>query len=68
LKMARPGSQARAGDALQFAMSCFERAEALRPSANDDAVLRWNTCARILNRNPLLVREPEERQAEVLGE
>jgi hypothetical protein len=68
LKMARPGSRARAGDALQFAMSCFEKAEALRPSANDDAVLRWNTCARILNRNPSLVREPEERQAEVLGE
>jgi hypothetical protein len=68
LKMARPGSQARAGEALQYAMSCFEKAEALRPSANDDAVLRWNTCARILMRNPSLVREPEERQPEVLGE
>ena len=68
LKMAHPGSQARAGDALQYAMSCFEKAEALRPSSNDDAVLRWTTCARILMRNPSLVREPEERHPEVLGE
>jgi hypothetical protein len=68
LKLARPGAQARAGDALHYAMSCFEQAEALRPSANDDAVLRWNTCARILMRNPSLKREPDERQPEVLGE
>jgi hypothetical protein len=68
LRMARPGSQSRAGEALQYAMSCFEKAESLRPSANDDAVLRWNTCARILMRYPSLVREPEERQPEVFGE
>jgi hypothetical protein len=68
LKLARPGSQTRAGEALHYAMSCFEQAEALRPSANDDAVLRWNTCARILMRNPSLQREPDERHPEVLGE
>jgi hypothetical protein len=49
-------------------MSCFEKAEALRPAANDDAVLRWNTCARILMRNPSLRSEPDERHPEVLGE
>jgi hypothetical protein len=68
LKMAHPGSHARAGDALRYAMSCFEKAEALRPVANDDAVLRWNTCARILMRNPALQQEVEERHQEVLGE
>jgi hypothetical protein len=68
LKMAHPGSHARAGHELAYAMSCFERAEALRPAGNDDAVLRWNTCARILMRNPSLQREPEERPQEVLGE
>lgn len=28
------------------AMEHFEKAEAVRPSGNDDAILRWNTCAR----------------------
>jgi hypothetical protein len=32
------------------AMHCFERAEALAPSGNPDAILRWNTCARVLGR------------------
>jgi len=35
------------------AMECFERAETLRPHGNDDAILRWNGCARIVNRNDL---------------
>jgi hypothetical protein len=32
------------------AMHCFERAERLAPTGNPDAILRWNTCARILAR------------------
>ena len=36
------------------AMEWYEKAERLRPPGNDDAILRWNTCARILNRNPRL--------------
>lgn len=35
------------------AMENFERAEALRPPGNDDAILRWNGCARIIKRNDL---------------
>jgi tetratricopeptide (TPR) repeat protein len=35
------------------AMECFERAESIRPSGNDDAILRWNGCARVINRNDL---------------
>ena len=35
---------------LQKAMTHFERAGALRPPDNDEAVLRWNSCARLLNR------------------
>jgi len=35
------------------AMECFERAESIRPQGNDDAILRWNGCARIVNRNDL---------------
>ena len=35
------------------AMDWFERAEALRPAADDDPILRWNACARIIKRNNL---------------
>jgi hypothetical protein len=34
------------------AMAHFERAEALRPPANDDAILRWNSCARMIMHHP----------------
>ena len=30
------------------AMSHYEKAEAIRPPANDDALLRWNSCARMI--------------------
>jgi hypothetical protein len=39
------------------AMDCFETAEAMRPVGNDDAILRWNGCARIIARNNLEPRE-----------
>ncbi len=35
------------------AMEWFENAEAIRPAGNDDAILRWNGCARIINQNKL---------------
>jgi hypothetical protein len=41
------------------AMSCYEKAEAVRPPGNDDALLRWNTCARIIARNNLVPREED---------
>src|SRR4051812_27138372 len=37
-----------AQDSLKTAMRAFEQAEALRQPGNDDAILRWNTCARAL--------------------
>jgi hypothetical protein len=43
------GSGAMAYDALRDAMSWYERAEAIRPPGNDDAILRWNTCARLIS-------------------
>jgi hypothetical protein len=36
---------------LREAMSWYEKAEAIRPPTNDDAVLRWNACARLIMRN-----------------
>ena len=34
------------------AMGHYEKAEATRPPANDDALLRWNSCARMIMNNP----------------
>lgn len=62
LRHGGPASGYVAYDALSEAMDWYERAEALRPQGNDDALLRWNTCARIMERNPHLVPEPAERQ------
>ena len=39
------------------ALECFEKAEAIRPAGNDDAILRWNGCARVITRNNLSPRE-----------
>jgi hypothetical protein len=47
------------------AMEQFERAIELRPAGNDDPVLRWNTCARILNRRTDLQAEPETRISDI---
>jgi hypothetical protein len=38
---------------LSEAMGFFEKAEAIRPTGNDDAILRWNTCARLIMRHHL---------------
>jgi hypothetical protein len=39
---------------LREAMSWYEKAESQRPAGNDEAILRWNTCARLLTGNPQL--------------
>jgi hypothetical protein len=56
-----PDCRFQAYDLFRDAMEWFEKAETLRPSGNDDALLRWNTCARIIERNKLTAREKEER-------
>jgi hypothetical protein len=47
-------------DALRRAMELYEQAERLRPAGNDEALLRWNTCARLISGNPLIQPLPEE--------
>jgi hypothetical protein len=57
------GGAPRAYEWLREAMSLFEEAEAIRPPGNDDALLRWNACARLLMRDRHLVpavETPEE--------
>ncbi|HTC92747.1 MAG TPA: hypothetical protein VK699_04745 [Terriglobales bacterium] len=33
---------------LEEALRCFKEAGAIRPPANDDSILRWNSCIRLL--------------------
>ena len=43
-------AEAIAATTLRAAMTSFEEAERLRQPGNDDAILRWNTCQRTLDR------------------
>jgi len=60
LKHAKPRGGPRAYEWLREAMACYERAEKLRSSNNDDALLRWNACARLIMSNHHLVPMSEE--------
>jgi hypothetical protein len=44
-----------AGEWLQKAMRHYESAEKLRPAGDDAAILRWNTCARLIEAMPDLL-------------
>ena len=68
LRQASPNSAFSAYESLRQAMECYEQAEKLRPSGNDDAILRWNTCARILMGNRNLRPRPDEAPDSVLSE
>jgi ATP/maltotriose-dependent transcriptional regulator MalT len=46
------GSAQAAREWLKDALRHFERAEGIRPHGNDDAILRWNACVRLLERHP----------------
>jgi hypothetical protein len=56
----RYASAATAAEWIREAMGFFERAEAVRPAGNDDAVLRWNACARLLEHLP--EAQPDARE------
>ena len=67
LQRDRFGAAAAAVEWLQEAMTWYERAEAIRPTHNDDSLLRWNACARLLMELPAPApetREPEPLQLE----
>lgn len=68
LRHHRPGAEANAYRCLIEALEHFAKAEELRAPGNDDALLRWNTCARFLNRHPNLHAPVEERPEPVTSE
>ena len=45
------GSAEVASEGFREAMSWYEKAEPMRPTGNDEAILRWNTCVRMLGRH-----------------
>lgn len=63
LRSQRPGSGRAAQEWLRDAMACYERAEAIRPAGTDEALLRWNTCARILMNLPASAPDVHEYNA-----
>jgi hypothetical protein len=68
LHQSRHASGSAIYDWLREAMEFYEKAESVRPPANDDALLRWNTCARLLMRNPHLKPGPQERTEPIMSE
>jgi hypothetical protein len=59
LQQGSPGSGYEAYEYLREAMAWYEQAEAIRPPGNDDALLRWNACARIIMGNQLTARRDD---------
>jgi hypothetical protein len=57
-----PGGTTAAYHALREAMGCYEKAAGFSPLGNDDAILRWNTCAREIMERPIVVDAEEERE------
>jgi tetratricopeptide (TPR) repeat protein len=67
LQRDRFGATAVAIEWLREAMALYERAESVRPAHNDDSLLRWNACARLLAQLPepaADLHEPEPLQLE----
>jgi hypothetical protein len=55
----RAKAQLRAGSAahillplVEESLKCFAEAEKIRPAGNDDSILRWNRCVRLLESHP----------------
>ena len=62
LRDGHPGAKALAYGHLHEAMAAYESAEKLAPTGNDDAVLRFNACVRMIERHELSA--PERDQSE----
>ncbi|HSR91847.1 MAG TPA: hypothetical protein VLK88_11120, partial [Gemmatimonadales bacterium] len=68
LALRAPGAESVAYEWFREAMDWYEKAEKLRPPGNDEAILRWNTCVRILTQNPEIAPLPDTTPEPVLGE
>jgi hypothetical protein len=56
-----PRAEEMAWEWIDKALAAYGKAESLRTPGNDEAILRWNTCVRLLEREPhLKPREAED--------
>jgi len=55
-----PGARFDAYELLTLAMHWYEKAESQRGPENDDAILHWNSCARIMVNSNLEERPPDD--------
>jgi len=60
LARGNPGAGYAAHSSLRQAMEHYEEAERLAAAADDSALLRWNTCARMIDRFEHVRPPPEE--------
>lgn len=68
LNRSEPSSDDIAHGWFAKAMAEYERALESNPNGIQDAALRWNTCARILNENPNLKPAEENREVELMDD
>jgi hypothetical protein len=68
LRSDKPRCGPAAYQCFREAMSCYERAEVHRPPANDDAILRWNSCARMIMSHPDVAPSSDAGVTAQLGE
>jgi hypothetical protein len=68
LRHGTPGCGPQAYQWMRDAMNWYEKAEAIRPVGNDDALLRWNACARLIMHDRRLVPMTEEQRELLLLE
>ena len=57
-----PDGGFKAYELLRDAMEYYEKAETLRQPGNDDAILRWNTCVRLITRHRLEPRNEKHME------
>ena len=63
--LGRGPSQQFAYQHFRDAMDAYEEAAAIRPAGNDDAILRWNTCARSIQLKKLRPRPERDRELQL---
>jgi hypothetical protein len=66
LRRTSPGAGEMAYEFLEKAHGWYAKAEAIRPAGNDDAILRWNSCVRLRERNPHVAPRPPEQYEPML--
>ena len=62
LDQSSQGSRHIAFDSLVSAMTWYEKAEKIHPTGNDDSILRYNSCVRLITRHQLTPQNDDEHE------